>query len=374
MRRKLTFLCAFLLLLGSHALQAQDTTCAFDANELSYDVILVAGQSNTHYGYPLNAQLDTVNPRVYELKRHDSKNFRIHPAGPVLDFWTRQTNRNSFATTFSNLYINTYLKDNNRKVLIIPCGYAGSSITDWTQGKLFYKDAMERVNYVLDNVPGSKLVAILWHQGEANVGWNPYQTTLDGMITDMRNEVHQVGGQDIPFIVGGMVPYWVSRDANRGVQQAIIKDTPNRVRNTSYADPEFPTLIDKPNNGFDDIHFDSAGQREMGFRYFTAYQTLANLNSEPYAIQTLNSVDQLIDIESNATRLYPNPGTDFVNLVSIQKIKQVEIYNHSQSLVFKHSYNQAEVTIAIANLPVGLYVARVTLEDRTVEQIKIIKK
>lgn len=374
MRRKLTFLCAFLFLLGSNALQAQDTTCALDANELSYDVILVGGQSNTHYGYPLNTQLDTVNPRVYELKRHDSKNYRINPAGPVLDFWTRQTNRNSFATTFSNLYINTYLKDNNRKVLIIPCGYSGSSITYWTKGKKYYDDAMERVNYVLDNVPGSKLVAILWHQGEANVGWNPYQTTLDGMISDMRNDIHQENGQEIPFIVGGMVPHWVNQNVNRRKQQEIIKDTPNRVSNTGYADSELPTVIAKPNNNSDAIHFDSAGQREMGIRYFNEYRTLADTNRQPRAMQHLAVTEQPIEVESNAIKLFPNPATDVVNLVAIQKIKQVEIYNQIQSRVFSHSYNQSEITIAIANLPNGLYVARITLEDHTIEQIKIIKK
>lgn len=265
------YLYLFITLFFVNVLVAQQNVDpCLDASE-GYDVILVAGQSNTHYGYPLDVQLDTVHAKVYAIHRQSGMDYRIDKAKPALDFWTKSTDRNSFSITFSNLYATQILKNSNRKVLIIPAGYSGSSIANWKKGGNLYTDAIERVNYVLDNIHGSRVVAILWHHGEANVGWAPYQETLDTMIADMRSDIHQQNIQEVPFILGGMVPYWVSRNASREVQQAIIKDTPNRVNNTRYADPAFPTVIDKPNNAFDEIHFDAAGQREMGKRYYNAF-------------------------------------------------------------------------------------------------------
>jgi hypothetical protein len=256
---------------------AQKSTDSNLQESEGYDVILVAGQSNTHYGYQLNKAIDTVSSRVYSIYRLDGLNYRIAPAKVALDFWTRANDRVSFSTTFSNLYVNDILKNSKRKVLIVPCGYSGSSITSWTKNQNLYKDAIERVNYLLDNIPGSRLTAILWHQGEANVGWAPYQTTLDQMIADMRSDIHQDDIQEIPFILGGMVPYWANYRADRKQQQQIIKGTPDRVMNTGYADSESPSVISKPNNNFDDIHFDAAGQREMGARYYNEFLKMQKL-------------------------------------------------------------------------------------------------
>ncbi|MGQ8870060.1 sialate O-acetylesterase [Myroides sp. TSA_177.3] len=303
--------------------QQQVDPC-LDVSE-GYDVILVAGQSNTHYGYPLDAQLDTVNAKVYAIHRQSGMDYRIDKAKPALDFWTKSTNRNSFAITFSNLYATQILTNSNRKVLIIPAGYSGSSILNWKKGGNLYKDAMERLNYVLDNIHGSRLVAILWHHGEANVGWAPYQETLDTMIADMRSDIHQQNVEEVPFVLGGMVPYWVSRNPKRGEQQAIIKDTPNRVNNTRYADPEFPTVIDKPNNGYDEIHFDAAGQREMGKRYFNAF-------NESNGMRFKVSITRYHEFEYKEDDLQEIP-VDKIEVTANKNIQSAIIYNANNTPV-----------------------------------------
>ena len=64
------------------------------------------------------------------------------------------------------------------------------------------------LNHVMENNPGSELTAILWHQGESDVGSVSYENDLDNFIYDIRSDLNAF---DVPFILGGMVPFWVDK-------------------------------------------------------------------------------------------------------------------------------------------------------------------
>jgi hypothetical protein len=138
----------------------------------------------------------------------------------------------------------------------------------WNPGDTLYEDAVMRANYVAQHDSG-RLVAILWLQGESDVGNVNYQQSQDSMIVQIRRDI--TGAGSVPFIVGGMVPFWVQQDTNRMKLQATIKDTPNRIFRTGYADPTIPFVIEKPDNRYIPVHYDAAGQREMGERYFAEF-------------------------------------------------------------------------------------------------------
>jgi hypothetical protein len=132
---------------------------------------------------------------------------------------------------------------------------------------------VKRVNRVLEDFPGSELKAILWHQGEHDVGNPAYQADLDQMIAGMRMEIVKYIGPKL-FIAGGLVPFWVGNDTMRRKQQEILRTVGIRCGYAAYADPESPFVIDKPDNLSDANHYDANGQREMGRRYFEAYTKL----------------------------------------------------------------------------------------------------
>lgn len=235
----------------------------------AYDVVLVIGQSNTHAGIGLDPALDGPVEDIRQLGRFCGSDLQIIPAIEPLDHHTRADGRIGFALTFAKAYAGEYL-DEGRYVLIIPAGYGGSGFVNngWNRGDPLYEDAVGRVRDVLASSPASELAAILWHQGEADVGNPSYLEILDGFITDLRSDLE---APSVPFILGGMVPYWVHKDPERELQQQIIAGTPLRVPNTGYADPEMPFVIEKPDNTYDEIHYDAAGMRELGRRYFEVY-------------------------------------------------------------------------------------------------------
>jgi hypothetical protein len=96
----------------------------------------------------------------------------------------------------------------------------------------------------------------------------------DLLIMNMRKDTGMPFGDFIPFIVGGFVPYWADQSQDRRILDSVIRETPFRITKTGYDNPRFPFKISKPDNKVDEIHFDAAGQREMGRRYFNAYQIL----------------------------------------------------------------------------------------------------
>jgi len=248
-----------------------DDLAILEGNVAGYDVFLVAGQSNTHAGKAFDPVLDQPDSDIKQLGRFDSLNYRIVAAAENLQHWTRVDGYIGFALTFAKLY-KPLLAGTGRKILIVPCGYGNTAVIEWQRGGMLYNDIIARINYAT-SLPGSRLAGILWHQGENDLENGNYQSQLDTLITNIREDL---GNTMLPFVLGGLVPFVVNNPwrPNRILIQNIIKDTPNRLLKTAYADPSLPTIIDKPDNEFDESHFDAAGQREMGKRYFGAYMLI----------------------------------------------------------------------------------------------------
>jgi hypothetical protein len=243
-----------------------------------YDIFPVIGQSNTHNGAGLDAFLDKTDPRIKQLGRFGNNDYKIIPAIEPLDHFTRAGGCNGFAMSFAMLYLQNYWQ-RDREVLLIPGGKNASSFrnNEWRKGDTLYRDIVSRIKYVLEKYPGSEVKGILWHQGESDAYWGRYYgSLLDKMITDMRKDIGGVKGDSIPFIVGGLVPYWVDLLRERKVIDSTIAETPARLPFVGYASARNPFVIAKPDNNVDDIHFDAAGQRELGKRYFEAYKKIIN--------------------------------------------------------------------------------------------------
>lgn len=248
-------------------------SCNFETyDNTPYEIIIVAGQSNTHAGLTLDRKIDIADKNTFQLGRFSIYDYLIIPANEPLHHHTIQDDKNGFALTFSKL-LNDYEKNGNPK-LIIPCGSGGTSIPrKWNKEGFLYNDLIDRTKFVIKKFPKSEIKLILWHQGEADVGNPNYTNLLDTFIQNIRSDLNT---KDLPFIVGGMVPFWVSQKSFRIEQQTIIKNTPLRIENTAYADPEIPFIIEKEDNTFDEIHYSAEGQRELGRRYFNAYLDLVN--------------------------------------------------------------------------------------------------
>lgn len=256
----------------SSAISPPDIDSLRAVSSLKYDVIIVMGQSNTLAGSGYDSILDKGHPRIFQLGRREHELDVIEAKEP-LDHHEYLPGFIGFAMTFGKWYASTFLAS-DRNILIIPCGQGGSGFDDhrWNRGDDLYVDAVMRTNYVLERFPGSNLKTVLWHQGEDDVDSPYFQEKLDSMIVNFRRDVPNA--KDIPFILGGMVPYWSDQSDVRRLHECILKTTPDRISLTAYADPRIPCRIVKTDDAKDEIHYNAEGARLLGYRYFDAYRSL----------------------------------------------------------------------------------------------------
>lgn len=243
-----------------------------DLRESTFDIVIIAGQSNTHYGMVQeNYQAPTISEKVFQLGRKQN-DYEIIPAKQPLDHWTKAHGRVGFGLVFADYYVSNYL-EKGHDLLLIPCGKSGSSFlhNDWNPGDELFEDMLKRSQYVLSQHPNSKLIAMLWHQGESDGSNEQYQDQLDEFISQFRK---RQGTPDLPIILGGMLPSWIEENENLDTIQSIIKETPERHLHTGYADPNYPFVIEKTIDLEDQIHYDGEGLKELGKRYFLEYVRL----------------------------------------------------------------------------------------------------
>ncbi len=239
---------------------------------MAYDIILIIGQSNTHYGAGLDAAIDTPHDKVKQLGRFGANNLQIIPAVQPLDHKTKTADRIGIGLPFAKEYADEFL-DDDREVLLIPVAVGGTAFikSDWNKGDDYYQDAVNRFQLSHQQHPQNQLVAILWAHGESDADWDNvnYQEQLDRFIIDLRSDLR---APEVPFLLGGMVPEFAESGPEKQLVQSIIKDTPNRIENTYYVDPTNPFII--PADTAELVHFDAAGIREMAKRYWEVFKEL----------------------------------------------------------------------------------------------------
>lgn len=241
---------------------------------ITYDIFPVIGQSNAYNGYGLDYSVDKTDPRIKQLGRFGDNNYKVIPAKDPLEHHIMAEGCNSLAMTFALNYLQYYWQG-NREVLLIPGAKNGSSFRfkEWNKGDTLYNDIVRRVKYVLEKYPGSKVRAFLWHQGESDVYWGrDYAKLLDRTIINMRRDIAGAAGDSIPFLLGQFVPYEIDHYPAMKITDSVVRETPERLPFTAFVSSRDPFVIEKPDNTFNYNHFDAAGQRELGKRYFKVYQ------------------------------------------------------------------------------------------------------
>ena len=156
---------------------------------------------------------------------------------------------------------------------MIPCAHGGSPIASWRPGEYYkptkghpWDNAIRLTNEALQ---AGTLKGILWHQGESDSEpetCGVYELKLHLLINKFREAFD---APQLPFIAGQMGQFeerpW---DSARKMVDSAHRLLPHHVDHTAFVN----------SNGLkhqgDEVHFDSAGYRELGRRYAKAYQAL----------------------------------------------------------------------------------------------------
>lgn len=258
------------------------TGTGVNPDDVGYDVILAAGQSNMwgQYG-PVDATyLDAPDDRVFVWPGSGTyAEQRIIKATEPLPH-PETSGYGAPSGMGPALVFSRWLAlgiPSNRRVLIVARAVGGTKLTaaaEWDPagtGNL-YTAAIAQTNAAIAAAgPNARFAGVLWLQGEsdalAGVTGAAYQAKLDALISGWRGAI--TGAADAPFVVLGMVPEFASGTA--AAIRAVHADTPNRVTSSAYV--AGPTGM----NAGDNLHYSGDGQRVLGKAAY--YQGWRNLSA-----------------------------------------------------------------------------------------------
>lgn len=153
------------------------------------------------------------------------------------------------------------------RVGLIPCADGGTKIEQWMPGELLYDHALMQCRLAMRT---SRLVGIIWHQGESNSTTDPalYREMLLTFFTSLRRDL---GIPNLPIIAGE-----ISECCSDAWYVSKAAPTLNRIyHRLEWELPHFALASARGLTLKDDgIHFNSVSLREFGLRYLEKYINL----------------------------------------------------------------------------------------------------
>lgn len=164
------------------------------------------------------------------------------------------------------------------QIVIIPAAYGGTQLYNDTWASpsgTLYLNAKNALTACLAAYPGATVLCS-WQQGEADakvpISASNYSTALQATVAGWRSVA---GAENMPFVIGSMVPEWTAMDQNYREIGAVHQKTPLNINNCFFV--HGPT-------GYNDvsalnIHYLAPGLRIIGPRIAGAFNTALALTS-----------------------------------------------------------------------------------------------
>ncbi len=221
---------------------------------------LLIGQSNAagRGFYEEAPALDTCNKRIKVL-RNGRWQTAFRPINPDRSF-----SGVCFAESFAAAYAAAHP---DVEVGIIPCADGGTHIEQWLPGSLLFDHAVACAKLAMRT---SRLVGILWHQGEGDCApalYPVYGSRLRLVMDTLRETLEM---PTLPILVGGLGDFLAERT-----------ETPS-LQNYPHINQQLMRFAEEcPHSAFvsavglgsnpDLLHFSSAALYEFGRRYYEAF-------------------------------------------------------------------------------------------------------
>lgn len=266
-----------------------------------FHLFVLAGQSNMAGRGKVGLTDQTAIPGVLSL----SKSGEWVPAVDPLHFDKPKAVGVGLGRTFAQ----DYLRQNPGVVVgLIPCAVGGSPISTWRPGGFHaqtkshpWDDTVKRVRAAMEV---GVLKGVLWHQGESDCKAelvDGYESSLHEVVRRFRSEF---GAPELPFVAGQM-----GRFADRPWDEffkkvdAAHRALPQKVDRTAFASSAGLT------HKGDRIHFDSASYRQLGHRYFAAFQSIGQPDQPNILFILADDVGREV-LGCYGGESYPTPNID----------------------------------------------------------------
>ena len=229
--------------------------------------ILIIGQSNmAGRGFIADAEpLDTLDGRL-RVMRNGRWELMYRPVNP-----DRPTAGICLAESFAKAYAQDHP---DTQVGIIPCADGGTSLNQWAEGGLLFDNAIYHAKLAMRT---SHLVGILWHQGEADCGYQLYPLYLEKITKIMCQLRKELGDERLPIVVGGLGEFLIHYPRAPHFENYIHINNTLKEFASTFPHTAFASAEGLKDNG-DSLHFNDKSLLEFGLRYYDAFKTVEDKN------------------------------------------------------------------------------------------------
>lgn len=217
---------------------------------------LLIGQSNMA-GRGFRSEVEGIKNSNLRVLRNGRWQKMFFPVNPDREF---------SGVCLAESFADAYSKDHEGiEVGLIPCADGGTCLDQWAEGSLLFDHAVFQSILAKRT---SKIVGVLWHQGESDTqdGSYPY---YEEKFTKIMNALREkLDLHDVPFILGGLgdyLPNYYGDKRHERVNEALVRIANN---NELVGFASATGLAPNPDN----IHFNSSSLREFGLRYYEEYK------------------------------------------------------------------------------------------------------
>jgi lysophospholipase L1-like esterase len=221
-------------------------------------VLLTIGQSNTgnHAGQRYVSEYEDKVVNYFGNKCFIASSPLLGTTGTGGESWT----------LLGNKLVASGLAD---RVVLVPAGIGGSSISQWKKGG----DLNKMLLSVLDEIkPHYQITHILWHQGESDFGLGTSKNDYVNMFYSMIDTIHSKGvnAPIYPSIATkcGINPSWTPEN-----QIAIAQKTLEDKTRIIFHGVDTDTMLGFLDRQGDDCHFSGTGQEKFASAWVEVLKT-----------------------------------------------------------------------------------------------------
>lgn len=216
----------------------------------------------------LNETDEINNPKI-KMLRNGRWIEMFTPINPDRKFSGR-----SLAENFAD----TYSKERDVEVGLIPCADGGTSLDQWEVGGILYDNAVYQAKLASRT---STIAGILWHQGEADCAQNLYPLYEEKIIKIINSLRKDLDLYDVPFLCGGLGDFLknCTFDANL-VNYFHINETLKKISKEQHM-VGYVSAEGLDSNS-DNLHFNTKSLMEFGVRYYEVFKTLESKEKQFY--------------------------------------------------------------------------------------------
>lgn len=212
--------------------------------------VLLMGQSNMAGRGDVDDVLPISDSRITVLKngKWEEMTEPIHNDKPEAGV--------GLAASFAKAFVETF----DCELGLIPTAVGGSKLAQWSVGGDYYNNAVALAKKAQET---SDICAILWHQGESDIGNYRYAAELNAILDSLIAELGL--DKEKIVVITGELGEFIGED--RQLHSYSLVDAGYNYPNYGIASASGLTNMDA-------AHFDAPSQRVLGYRYFDLFYNI----------------------------------------------------------------------------------------------------